>query len=124
MKTLSAVRVSITAFDWRSAMFATWVFLALCGAMALGIWFAQPMRWMLLAASLLAIAVGWCITFTLVSAIFAVRNPRLSKGPQPRPAKQPKTQPPAMKKFFLYFDDHGQEVCKWEPVLGAAQGSR
>jgi hypothetical protein len=106
---VTRLRDGVKSFDWKAAMFATWVFLALCGAIALGIWFAQPMRWLLLAASLFAIAVGWCLTFKIISAARLMFGaPRLPKGPK---------QPPTMKKVFLYFNpDTGEEVFKMEPV--------
>jgi hypothetical protein len=74
-KTLSAIR----GFDWRSAVFATWVFLAILGAIALGAWFANPLRWLALAASLLAVAAGWCITFKLTQAILSYRAAQAKK---------------------------------------------
>lgn len=90
MKTLSAIRAAGTAaknFDWKAAGFATWVFLAIIGAIALGAWFANPLRWLALAASLLAVAGGWCITFKLTQAVLSFRAARAKQMPVARPLR-------------------------------------
>ena len=120
-KTLSAIRATVTAvknFDWRSAMFATWVFLAICGAIALGVWFANPLRWLELVASILAVAAGWCITFKLTQAVLAwrARRGRPRRRLVERGEEAPKV-PEKFRRVFLYFNpDTGEEVCKMEPV--------
>jgi hypothetical protein len=89
-KTLSAIRgfgAAVKNFDWRSAMFATWVFLAILGAIALGAWFANPLRWLALAASLLAVAGGWCITFKLTQAVRSIRSSHAKQIPVARPLR-------------------------------------
>lgn len=101
-------------FDWKSAAFATWVFLAIIGAIALGVWFANPLRWLEMAASLIVVAGGWCITFKLTQAIRARRKPAGKSKPVPVVSSAV-----AMRKVFLYFNpDTGEEVFKMEPVGG------
>jgi hypothetical protein len=84
---VTRLRDGIIHFDWKSAIFATWVFLAILGAIALGAWFANPLRWLALAASLLAVAGGWCITFKLTQAVRGYHAAHAKQIPVARPLR-------------------------------------
>jgi hypothetical protein len=73
---------TIRDFQWREAWLATQALLMCCGGIALFAWFANPLRPLALGASLLFVALLWCLLFRLVLA-FRIRRHHARKRVAP-----------------------------------------
>jgi hypothetical protein len=84
---------TIRDFRWAQAWLATQIFLMALGGVALAAWFANPLRPLALAASLLFVVLLWWTIFRLVCAIrlrryYGGKNRAASAHGEPSPEDQ------------------------------------